>query len=651
MRLKRVILFFLFLFCAYWSSAQLQGEYVRSRILILLDGSSSMTQPWASGKEKYKAAEDLIIRLIDSVYAVNDQVQFGLRMFGHQSTVQEKNCYDTRNEVSFSTDNRTQIMLRLEDIHPKGITPIAYALQEAAEKDIVDEEHNVYSIILITDGGESCGGNICEVMEKLIKNKVYIKPYIVSLENDPSLKTTYNCMGEYLQVTNDAELPVAVKTIVDAFRPVLKISKKEYTDIQTVAAKAPSVLKVTIPVNSTETKKGAEKIPALTEAGLIKLEIGAPAGIVLQPTNVTKVIVKKTDPVNTQSLPLAPFKLVKTAASPVSKLTLIPGPFKLPPVVVETPVQRATDKIARLKPAPLQRLYWAMVMESHALSPRPVPPLPPVKATVFLTPTPEAITDKDHKVDVQRIDNNETTLEIFFTNGSGKFYTTTPQILLIDAATKNVVKKFYRTVDPDGNPDPQTNIPPGTYNITLATNSNFALKNVVVERNKKNKFTITVKNGSLSFIYANAPGRPIKEFTATVTERNKLHGRVQEQPCTEKIEYEPGNYHVEIKTFPVDYRNVELEFDIEKVITIQQPGFANFVTDGRVRSVNLWQHIGDKFLQFYTLNLNLPISKHLQIQPGEYQVHYQAGPGQTGASEKVKIFYIKPTEETIINLD
>ena len=33
---------------------------------------------------------------------------------------------------------------------------------------------NKYSLILITDGGESCDGDICSVVEKLLKKKIIL---------------------------------------------------------------------------------------------------------------------------------------------------------------------------------------------------------------------------------------------------------------------------------------------------------------------------------------------------------------------------------------------------------------------------------------------------------------------------------------------
>jgi hypothetical protein len=218
------------------------------------------------------------------------------------------------------------------------------------------------------------------------------------------------------------------------------------------------------------------------------------------------------------------------------------------------------------------------------------------------------------------------------------------------------MKSFYRTVDPNGNPDPQTDIPVATYDLTFASKRNFVLSGVKVEPHKKNIITVKLPKPTLSFVYAE-PGdfsrvskRPVVEFTAIVTERNKPQGRVQQQKCTEALEYEPGNYHIEVNTFPQDIRNVDLDF-AETQITIPQPGFAKFTaSDDKQRAVVLYQRMGDRFLMFHTQNLADPRAKHLNLQPGDYQAHYSKGPGGS-ASEKVKPFTVRATQETEVTLD
>src|SRR6186997_1540025 len=87
------------------------------RILLLLDGSSSMLQPWNT-TIRFKGAAKIIAALMDSIYSVNAGVEFGLRVYGHQSPAQNNDCFDSRLEVMFSKNNATQMSLRLASLKP-----------------------------------------------------------------------------------------------------------------------------------------------------------------------------------------------------------------------------------------------------------------------------------------------------------------------------------------------------------------------------------------------------------------------------------------------------------------------------------------------------------------------------------------------------
>lgn len=748
MSLKRCILFLLIVSCAVSSSAQKAGDLTQSRILILLDRSSSMIQPWANGKQKYKAADELITALMDSMYAVNNQVEFGLRVFGHEHTVEENNCQDTRNEVAFTRDNRAQMALRLASISPLGVTAIAYSLKQAANYDIVDIAHNAYSIILITDGGESCGGDICDVMRTLIDNKVYFKPYIISLEDYPELKKTYDCMGNYLQVTKNGDIPIAVGAIVNAFRPVLKITNADYKQLQSVAANTPKIMNINVPaivVPADSIKAVSVKKPdtVIVPTQYVKPPVAKIDKLIVARsklvTLLTRPAVELTPVKNTSSLPPPVIEFVFERPAP-DKVTLLklaklvslnahvigvpelkpidPGkPLPLP-VIEEPPIPRVTDKITRIVPAsrvainvPLRTpvrikaivpgpslplpvdeepvITWkpekiaklklarlevmnsSFVVQVRNLVERPVPPPPiykPIETPVLTAPPPVVVApkppkpgkpvktaappEKKREYKVETEDALETTVEVLFTNGQGKYYNSTPQVLLLDPANKAVVKKFYRTVDEHGNPDLQTEIPVGVYDLTFASKRDFVLPNVRIEKNKKNKITVVVKPTSLGFQYQDAPGRPMTEFTATVIERNKPQGgRVEQQKCTQAMKYEQGNYHIVINTFPESIRNTDIEFDDETIIKILQPGFAKFTSTGKITSVAFHKRDGDKFVYYKTFDLTDPRYQHLAIQPGEYQVHYQKGPVKSSAAQKVVSFVIKATQLTEVIID
>ncbi len=249
-----------------------QGDKKTPRILIVLDESSSMTLPWVQSKLRSTAAKELIMAIMDSVYSVNIQVEFALRAFGEQHIVKENNCTDTKLEVMFSQKNKTQMALRLDDLQQLGVTPIAYSLKEAAEFDMDDQYMYYYGLILITDGEESCDGNICDVVKNFLSKKINYKPYIINLTDNPKLRDAYDCMGSYLQTTTQSDIPKAAGIIKEAFKPELtKIVKKE----RPVVVAKPEPKRIKIPdvyVDMPEQVVIYNKLNALKRTRLAELE-------------------------------------------------------------------------------------------------------------------------------------------------------------------------------------------------------------------------------------------------------------------------------------------------------------------------------------------------------------------------------------------
>jgi hypothetical protein len=172
---------------------------------------------------------------------------------------------------------------------------------------------------------------------------------------------------------------------------------------------------------------------------------------------------------------------------------------------------------------------------------------------------------------------------------------------------------------------------------------------VEIQQNKHNKVYVKVKDFTLFFRYEGAPNRPVKEFTATVIQRNVTNGKIVMQRCSERLEYEPGNYHIVVNTFPEEVFNADLD-DLSRGLTIAQPGFVKFTSEVNTNTIALYKELGDKFLQFATLNLSDPKTQHLQMQPGKYQVHYNNGQTKFAASERVITFIVKSTLDTEVVL-
>jgi Ca-activated chloride channel family protein len=174
----------------------------KTRILFLLDASGSMQEQWQQPKQsRWTVAKRILTRLVDSLRQ-NNNLELGLRIYGHQSPQEVKNCKDTKLEVPFRARNHQLIVDKLEDIKPKGVTPITYSLEQAAN-DFPAGPGYRNIVILITDGIESCGGDLCATSRALQRNGVFLRPYIIGLGLQSEL--TLECAGKYIDARTPGE--------------------------------------------------------------------------------------------------------------------------------------------------------------------------------------------------------------------------------------------------------------------------------------------------------------------------------------------------------------------------------------------------------------------------------------------------------------
>ncbi len=170
-------------------------EYTKTRILFLLDASGSMLAKW-EGNTRISVAKNLLIDMADSLEN-RQNVEFGLRAYGHTTHRSRQDCKDTRLEVKFRQGSKETIKEALNDIKPKGTTPIAYSLQEAARDFPVKKPEIKNIIILLTDGLEECEGDPCAVSLALQKRGVVLKPFVVGIGTNKNFKAQFDCVGNY----------------------------------------------------------------------------------------------------------------------------------------------------------------------------------------------------------------------------------------------------------------------------------------------------------------------------------------------------------------------------------------------------------------------------------------------------------------------
>ncbi len=191
------------------NSEETKGNKSTNRILFVFDASQSMYGRWQSDI-KFNIARNILIKVLDSLKTLPN-LEVALRLYGHQHYWPPQVCTDTKLEVPFGKDNFETIKNKLNNITPKGTTPIAYALEQAINDfPPCADCRNV--IVLITDGIEECDGDPCLASEKLQKGGIVLKPFIIGIGQN--FEKAFDCVGIYLDAQTEDNFSQALNVVV-----------------------------------------------------------------------------------------------------------------------------------------------------------------------------------------------------------------------------------------------------------------------------------------------------------------------------------------------------------------------------------------------------------------------------------------------------
>jgi Ca-activated chloride channel family protein len=210
---KSIAIFFLLLCVASIASAQELTQKLpeKSRILFMLDASGSMYAKWENTL-RITVAKKMLAQFVDSLRA-DENLELGLRVYGHQFDRRLHKCNDSKLEVPFSANNHDAIIQKLRLIKPKGTTPIAYSLEQAgSDFPSGDDTRNI--IIIITDGIESCDGDPCAVSLALQKKGIFLKPFVIGIGMDKKFEEAFSCMGDFYDAADINAFQEALHTAV-----------------------------------------------------------------------------------------------------------------------------------------------------------------------------------------------------------------------------------------------------------------------------------------------------------------------------------------------------------------------------------------------------------------------------------------------------
>jgi FKBP-type peptidyl-prolyl cis-trans isomerase len=147
-----------------------------TNVELILDASNSM---WGQieGVAKIAIAKEVLEQIINGL---PDEMNVGLRLYGHRYGLNDRRaCQDTELKVPIGPIDKTVLIDIIKKIQPKGKTPLVYSVLQTGDdfKDIPNG-----SIILITDGIESCDGDIDAIAPALKESGIELKLHIVGFD-------------------------------------------------------------------------------------------------------------------------------------------------------------------------------------------------------------------------------------------------------------------------------------------------------------------------------------------------------------------------------------------------------------------------------------------------------------------------------------
>ncbi|MCG8492935.1 MAG: VWA domain-containing protein [Sneathiellales bacterium] len=179
-----------------------------NNVLFVFDASNSM---WGKveGVAKIETARKSFHEMLSGL---KEDVNIGVIAYGHN---QKKSCEDVQTLAPIGSEI-SLISKKVNEIVPKGKTPIAAALKAGAES--FPEGDNINSIILISDGKETCHADPCSVAAELVSRGINLKIHVVGFDISEEERTQLQCIahagkGRFFDATTAKELQKAVNSV------------------------------------------------------------------------------------------------------------------------------------------------------------------------------------------------------------------------------------------------------------------------------------------------------------------------------------------------------------------------------------------------------------------------------------------------------
>ena len=184
----------------------------KERAILILDASGSMAGS-VDGKPKIEVAREVIREIVTGL---DSSIELGLMAYGHRN---KNDCADIELLIPPGPVDKPAFLRTVLSIQPKGMTPLTDAVVQSAEALKYTEAPT--SVILVTDGVETCRKDPCAAAEKLAATGVGFKAHVIGFDLGSKALLSIECLatktgGMFLAASDASSLKRALSAAVAA---------------------------------------------------------------------------------------------------------------------------------------------------------------------------------------------------------------------------------------------------------------------------------------------------------------------------------------------------------------------------------------------------------------------------------------------------
>jgi Mg-chelatase subunit ChlD len=268
--LVKTFVLFVSAICSYAYSGRALAE---TNVMFIVDASGSMKKAIDTGESRMTAAKRVLTETLSNM---PKDARLGLMVYGHRKA---KDCSDIELMSPIAAEDAAGLAAKIKLLNPKGETPIAAALQQAA-KSFAAFKGQSNSIVLVTDGLEECGGDPCAAAKAIKDAGLDLKVNIVGFTLKDEQRKLIQCVadetgGTYYDAKNAAGLTKALHAVE---QQVVQAAPPPPPDTSLISAKNGGVL---VAAPSDEWKKlndgSEERVTTYSGEGVWAFKDGKPA--------------------------------------------------------------------------------------------------------------------------------------------------------------------------------------------------------------------------------------------------------------------------------------------------------------------------------------------------------------------------------------